>query len=123
MGKPNKVSHGSPVLKEHVELNQQKTLLIIVMQYSQYSQYEPLSSSSLHIYIDTDMKNFNQPSVHKSLASQGMMLRGRLVRVGQGDAREGAYTELTNSTREEENQKEIPPQPPPLHSRSRSLSL
>ena len=51
-----------------------------------------------------------------------MTPRGRLVRVGQGDAREEVYTELTNPTREEENQKEIPPQPPLLCSRSRSLS-
>ena len=73
-------------------------------------------------HLKVDMKNFDQPSLHESLASQGMMLRGRSVRAGQGDTREGVYTELTNPTKEGENQKEIPPQPPPLHSRSRSLS-
>ena len=55
-----------------------------------------------------------------SLASQGMMLRGRM---GQDNIREGEYTKLMNPTKEEGNQKEIPPQPPPLPSRSRSLSL
>ena len=58
------------------------------------------------------MKNFYQPLVCESLASQGMTLQGRLIRVGQGDTREGVYTELTNPTREEDNQEEIPPQPP-----------
>ena len=73
-------------------------------------------------HLKIDMKNFDQPSVHKSLASQGMILRGRMIRAGQDNTGKKVYTELTNPTRELERQKEIPPQPPPLPRRSRSLS-
>ena len=74
-------------------------------------------------HLKVDIKSFDQPFVHESLASQGMTLRGRTVRMGQDNAREGEYTELKNPTKEKGNQKEIPPQPFPLPSRSRSLSL
>ena len=65
------------------------------------------------------MKNFDQPSVQESLTYQGMILRGRTIRLRQG---EGAYIELLNPTREIENREEIPPQPPPLPSRNLSVS-
>ena len=80
-------------------------------------------TKSKRAHLKVDMKNFNQSSVRESLASQGMMLRGRTVRMGQDNAREGEYTELTNPTKEKGNQKEVPPQPPLLPSRCRFLSL
>ena len=74
--------------------------------------------------LEINMRNFNQPSIRESLASQGMMLRGRTIRAGQGDSREGVYTKLIGLDKnKEKKEKEIPPQPPPLDDRDVSLSL
>ena len=69
-------------------------------------------------HLKVDMKNFDQPSVQESITSQGMTLRGKMIRAKQDNPGEGAYTELVNPTREIESREEKPPQPPPLPSRN-----
>ena len=44
--------------------------------------------------LNVEMKSFQQPSVKESLASQGMTLRGHMLRTGQMDMKEGTYMEL-----------------------------
>ena len=60
--------------------------------------------------LNVEMKSFQQPTIKDSLASQGMTLRGRTVRAGQGDVREGTYMELIGSDKEIKTKEK--PQPP-----------
>ena len=50
--------------------------------------------------LNVEMKSFQQPTVKESLVSQGMTLRGRTLRAGQGDMKEGTYMELVGSDNE-----------------------
>ena len=59
--------------------------------------------------LNVEMKNYQQPSIKDSLASQGMTLRGRTVGAGQGDMREGTYMELIGS--DNKNKTRENPQP------------
>ena len=66
------------------------------------------------------MKSFQQPTIKESLASQGMTLRGHTLRAGQGDMREGTYTELIGSDNENKT-RENPPPPPKSRENTSSL--
>ena len=56
--------------------------------------------------LNVEMKSFQQPSVKESLASQGMTLRGCMLRTGPGDMKEGTYMELVGPGNEDKVEKD-----------------
>ena len=78
-----------------------------------------LPSGETRNYISAQKERSRLRDRSDSLASQGMTLRGRMVRAGQGDMREGTYMEVIGSDKETKTKEKLQP---PLKDRENTLS-